>query len=265
VGSNIWNLRLVSDSSQVSALIQGQVQGAAAENFAALVALSGGTERDMYVIRYTTITAEKDDDLPFSIPRGVAAYALMGLGLISFFFLCLPQVADRREGVLETLRVLPTSPTALLLARVLALLVLQIVCAVLIAGNIGLLMAAIVEEVTLPSGWMVVAGVGGLALIDASYLCVGVLAPTAKLANSSASGPMTLQALLLIAGMWKQLPFWNDEAPPWLPLGGVLVVDGPFSCLISLVASAGAAVLLVSICGHLLATRVSLVLRRGDE
>jgi hypothetical protein len=140
-----------------------------------------------------------------------------------------------------------------------------VACASLVAVNLVILLSGLLHELALPSPWALLASLGGLFLIDSTYLVVGVVAPTAKNANSFSSLPMTVQVSLLLAGSWKELPFWNGPAPAWLPLGGALVVDGPYSCLISLVASAGAGLLLLSVSGHLLQTRVGLVLRRGDE
>lgn len=259
-----WRLEIVSDSPSLTAVVRGEVEAAASDALSAAVALGGGQEKDRIVVRLSTVEAEEESRLPFFPKRGVIAYLMMGMSLIAFFTLCLPHIADRREGVLETLRVLPCSPTALLAARVLALLGLQLACLLLVGANCWLLAGAALGNVSLPSPWMAPAVIGGLLFADVSYLCVGVLAPTAKLANSFSGIPMTVQVGLLLAGMWKQLPLFG-QAPAWLPLGGVLVVEGPYTCLISLVSSAGAGLFLLGVCGHLLATRVELLLRRGDE
>lgn len=260
-----WRLEMVADSPTLVGQINDIVDDAAEDELAALVALAGGKPNDVMVVSLRTVSAEDGDNLPFSIKRGLCGYLLLLLGMIAFFFLCLPQIADRREGVLETMRVLPISPYALLWARCLAMVLVQLSSGILLVGNVLLTISATVGDVTLPSVWMAVAGVGGLIFVNAGYVCVGVLAPTAKIANSFSAVPMTIHGGLLLAAVWNHFPFSAEEAPSWLPLGGVLMVMGPVACFKSLASSLGCAALLVTGAGHLLQTRVGLVLRRGDE
>lgn len=260
-----WRLELVGDTTRVVNQVQRQIEEAAREQLDAWVFLSGGKENDAVVVSMELEKFEEDSKFPLDVGRGLAAYTLLLLGLVSFFFLALPQVADRREGWVETFRVMPVSPMYFLWARLLSILALQLCCGALIAANIWMLMASALQAIPLPSPWLLISGVGALVLVNAFYLCVGVVAPTAKLANNVSSGPMTLQVLLLLAGAAKQVPYWGAVAPPYLPIGGALVVEGPVTCLVSLTASIGMAIVLVSVCGHLLQTRVSLVLKKGDE
>lgn len=255
-----WRLDLVVDQREVRDQVRDAAESAGGDVAADWVALAGGSpDHDIDVVSLVTLDhPDRDRPLPFDPVRGALAYIVFMLGLVAFFFLSLPSVVDRREGVTETLRALPISPTRLVWARILALVVVQVIAAGLFAANVLLLLAQVDLELGLASAWVHVPGVFAAVLaVDALYGVLGVLAPSARLANNLSSTVMTATTVLLVWGT-------TGDPPAWIPLAGVLVAATPVEHVVAITASLGLAAVVVAITGHLLATRVSLVLGRGE-
>jgi hypothetical protein len=255
-----WRLDLLVDDEVLAANIRGAVDDAGEAVVSDWVALAGGAPAHVVdVVDLVTIDhPDRDATLPFDPLRAGLAYGVCVLGFIGFFFLTLPSVADRRDGVTETLRALPISPTRLVWARVLALVALQALTAALLLVNGVLLLAQVSGSFGFGGLWGYVPGVlAVLVAIDALYATLGILAPSARMANNLSSLVMTSSTGLLVWGA--------VGAPPvWVPLAGLLVAKTPSEHAIVCVAALGVAALAVAIAGHLLATRVSLVLPRGE-
>ncbi|MFN7146349.1 MAG: hypothetical protein ACK4YP_21430, partial [Myxococcota bacterium] len=188
-----------------------------------------------------------------------AAYAVFTLGTVAFFFLSLPVVSDRREGVTEAYRVLPIPPTAPLWARLLALLALQVAAGALVVGNVVLLLAPMLRG-EIP-GMPILADLPGVlaavVFVNALHVAVGVYAPNAKAANSASGFAVMCTLSLLLYGLL-------GEPPAWVPVAGVFDAVGPGERAVAVVVTLAAAAAVVGVCGRLLATRVKLVLPGMD-
>ena len=249
-----WQVALVADTRAVEGKLRDAAEHAGHEVLADIVALAGGDpERDLEVARVDV------HDVPVPWPvnptRGLVAYGVFALGSVAFFFLSLPVVADRREGVTEVLRVLPVPPTAALWARLFAQLALQLVAAALVAGNVVLLVAPLLRgDLFAAPGLADLPGfVACVVLVNALHVAVGVYAPNAKVANS-ASGTAAFTTLGLIGLGLLGAP------PAWVPLAGILAANTPLDAAIGVVVTLAAAAAVLAACGHFLLTRVSLVL-----
>lgn len=224
-----------------------------------LVAASGGEpERGVRVALVRPVGL--DEDAPFDVERFARAYALFTIGMVAFFFLSLTGVADRREGVTESLRVLPVPPVAMLWARVLAVLALQLLASLLLLLNFVLLFHNLGEGVILPPlTWSLLPSFSaGLLLVDALYAVLGVLTTSAKAANNAAS--VVILAVLLLLYLGVQL-----DLPAWTPLAGFVAASTWSAHLQATVGSALVAILVLGASARAMQRRVDLVLPRGDE
>lgn len=249
-----WAVRVVADTHRLEVDLRAAAEDAGRDVLADYVALAGGDpDRDLEVAEITVL------DVPTALPidpaRGLLAYCIFGLGGVAFFFLSLPVVADRREGVTEAYRVLPVAPTAPLWARLFAQLVLQLVAGALVVGNAALLLGPLLrgEIPGLPKLADLPGVVAAVIFVDALHVAVGVYAPNAKAANN-ASGFAVLAAMGLLG-------YGLFETPPaWVPLAGVIAATDPLDRAIGVVSTLAASAAVVAVCGRLLATRVTLVL-----
>jgi hypothetical protein len=249
-----WAVRIVADTHRLEVALRRAAEDAGRDVLADYVALAGGDpDRDLEVADISVL--EVPTALPVDPARGLLAYCVFGLGGVAFFFLSLPVVADRREGVTEAYRVLPVPPTASLWARLLALLALQLVAGALVVGNAALLLGPLLrgEVPGLPTLADLPGVVAAVVFVDALHVAVGVYAPNAKAANN-ASG-------FAVMGAMGLLGYGLFAAPPaWVPVAGVLAAAEPLERVVGVVATLAASAAVVAACGHLLATRVSLVL-----
>jgi hypothetical protein len=251
-----WILEVASDDRGVSDAIAEAAEAAAAETFDALVVLAGGSPGDARVATVETLPFEKESRLGFDLPRGLRAYALVGLGAMSMFFLTLPMVADRREGLTETFRALPTPITAVLWSRTLAVTLLQVLGAALIVLNFLLLLPMLGKGFVAPPIAAEIPGlVAGLIATNSLFVAVGVVSPTPKAANNTSSLAMMVQLGLLLLGVF---------GPPlaFVPLTGVVSANTAVERGVAVVSTLAFASVVLAICGHLLHTRVRMVLPR---
>lgn len=256
-----WELDLVADDADAAREVERAAEDAGSDVLADLVALAGGDPAEVLDFAdVQTVTAGDALDLPFAPRPAAVAYGLFMLGLVGFFFLTLPAVADRREGVTEALRVLPVPPTAMLWARLGALLVVQGLVGALLVVNLVLLFAPFArgEMVDVPGLADLPGAIAGVVLVDALYVAVGVLSPTARTANNTSSITMTIQLVALGAGLFA-------SPPAWVPMAGLLVAQGLSERVVAVIATLLPAVLIVELCGRLQASRVDLVLPKGAE
>lgn len=249
-----WTVRIVASTRKVERRLERAAEDAAREELADIVALAGGDPaRDLDVADIDVL------DVPTALPvdpaRGLVAYAVFGLGSIAFFFLSLPVVADRREGVTEAYRALPIPPTATLWARLLALLVLQLLAGGLLVGNGALLLAPLVrgEIPGLPKLADLPGLVAATVFVNALHVAVGVYAPNAKAANNASGFAVFIGIGLLVWGLL-------GAPPAWVPVAGLLAAVEPVHRAVGVLTTLLASAAVLVVCGHLLATRVSLVL-----
>lgn len=254
-----WRVEVLADEQWVVNAIGASVRRGGREWLADMVALAGGDpERDLWTAE-VEVVAEDRSKLPFSLARGLSAYTSFMLGFVAYLFLALPLVADRAEGVTETLRALPISPARTMLARLLALGLLQSLVAVLVAVNVALLFAPLArgEEFPVPTVAQLAAVVTSTLFVSAGYALVGTIAPTIKTASNGATLVMFTHLALMA---WALL----GEPPAFVPIAGAIAATSAVGQGIGVAASLFGALALVALMGHLLSTRVELVLPRGN-
>lgn len=254
-----WLVELVSDDRGVSERVETAVESGADEVFDAIVALSGGQPGAVRVASVTILSFEGNDASGFDAGRGARAYILMVMGAISMIFLTLPMVADRREGLTETMRALPVPITATLWSRALAMTGLQLVGTSLLAGNLLLLLPLLQPGAVPPPLVVEVPGfAAALLATNAMFVAVGVVADSAKAANNVSSLVMLVQIGALLLGVFGE---------PWslVPIAGVIAADsaparagGVLGCVLFTFA-------VLFACGRLLHNHVRFVLPRGTE
>lgn len=251
-----WRIDVVTDERWLADELDAIAAEAGDAWLADMVVLAGGDlDADLEVARWEL---RKDAAWvpPFPIERGIVAYASFVLGLVAYLFLALPMVADRAEGVTETFRALPVSPARVVLARLLAMGVLQVLVVVLVVLNLALVYAPAFRSGLMPG----IGEIFGIALatflVSALQALVGVLSPTVKAAGNGASLVMFLHLGLLAWGLF-------GTPPPLVPIAGVLAAVEPGARWLAVAVSVGVAALVVGWTGQLLGRRVDLVLPRG--
>lgn len=253
-----WQVHVVADEQWVANAMGAAIRRSAEGWLADIVALAGGDPEVDLEVSDVRVVPEDRRSFPFSIARGLSAYSSFMLSFVAYLFLALPLVADRTEGVTETLRVLPISPARTMLARLLAIGCLQAVVALLVTVNIALLFAPLArgEEFPVPTGAQIAAVVTSTLFVSAAYGLVGVVAPTIKTASNGATlvmfGHMGLMAWALLG-----------QPPAIIPIAGAIAATTPAAQLVGVASSVAAALGLVLWIGRLLSTRVDLVLPRG--
>ena len=254
-----WRFAILARTPATQDQVEQALEEAGEDWVADTIALGGGTETDLHPATMRMDLLEHTR-LPFDAVRGLLAYAVFSVGLLAFFLLTLPAVADRREGVTETLRVLPIRPGRMVTARVLALVSVQLVASVFVLLNLAILALPALSSLDLPRPpWERLPGlVASVAMANAGYALVGTVSPSARIANSTSSIPMTLQLGLLVFGVL-------GSPPVWVPMAGVLVAGTWFEHVVAFLSTVAATIAILRVCGWLLETRVSLVLRRGDD
>lgn len=253
-GGERWTFEIVADDEEVERALDLGLEGAGRDWLDDQVAMAGGEPlRDVTVVQATTLDIE--EPFPIDPARGVAAYAVFTAGTVAFFFLALPVVSDRREGVTEAYRVLPVPATAPLWARLFALLALQVAAGALVVGNIALLLAPLLrgEIPGMPLFADLPGVIAAVVFVDALHVAVGVYAPNAKAANSASGFAVFCALSLLLYGLL-------GEPPAWVPVAGVFAAAGVFERVVAVVVTVAAAAAVIGVCGRLLATRVRLVL-----
>lgn len=254
-----WLIDLVSDDGDVSERVSSAMSEAAEAELDAIVSLSGGVPAEVRVATARMVYFDGESALAFHRVRALRAYALMSMGGIALYFLTLTMVADRREGVTETMRALPIPITALLWSRVLASTGLQLLGSGLVCANLFLVLPMLGGRFTIPPFWVEVPGYAA-ALLAANSLLVatGATAPSPKTASNNAALAMFAQSGLLLWGAFGE-PF------ALVPIAGAVAADGAVGRALAVVGCLTFSVLTLALCGKLLHTRVSLVLPRGTE
>lgn len=218
-----------------------------------VIAAGGEPERDLVVARTTVLDFPRPP--PFSKQRAAWAYVVFVVSMVGFFFCSLTGVADRNEGVTETLLATPVRATSLLTARMGAVLVLQLIACLLLVANVVLLARGMGRTLPLPplAPGMVLSLLGGTALCDAIYLLVGTWSPNAKAANNIGGAAMLGVIALLALGVLA-------DAPAWLPLAGIGAARTGMDHAIAGLSCALATVLVVGATAARLERRVDLKL-----
>ncbi len=225
----------------------------------AVAAAGGVPDRDLWVAQLDSMKLDAAEPQLMDPVRGWRAYVIFLLGSVAFFFLSLTGVADRRQGVTETLSVLPVSRQAMLWARLLALFSLQVMATVGLGVNFLLLLASIAADrhLDLPSGWAWLSLAGAVLLSDALYSVIAVVAPSAKAANNGSSAVMLVLAALLGLGVFV-------DGAWWVPLAGGVSALGPLQNGVALLSSLLATAAVVWGCARALDRRVDLVLKGAE-
>lgn len=249
-----WVVHVVADDTELEVSLTTAVDQAGDRMLADLVAVSGGVvEADLWVAGIATLPLPAEE--PFSIRRAAYAYAVFTVSLVGFFFASLSGVADRNEGVTETLLAAPVRAQTLLAARLTAVLALQVLACLLMAANVILLLSNtgdLLQEAQLTPA-MVVSLLGGAALCDAFYLLVGTWSPNAKSANNI--GGAVMMGLLALLGVGVVA-----EVPIWLPLAGITSAETPAEHIVAGLSSLVAAAIVVAAGGARLERTVALKL-----
>lgn len=249
-----WVVRVVTTDQALHDRLAAAVARAGDEVLTDLVVLSGGDPRtDLELARVVVLPVEEPEAFP--LVRSVRAYGVFLVSLVGFFMLALAGVADRNEGVTESLLATPARGWQVLTARLLATLGLQALASLLLVGNVLLLLANIDgPHQELLRGPAQAAGLlAAAALCDALYLLVGTWSPSAKAANNAGGLVMTAVIGLLALGV-------ADLAPAWLPLAGVGAAQTGAEHLQAALASALLAALIVAGTAAALDRRVDLKL-----
>ncbi|RME23381.1 MAG: hypothetical protein D6798_13585 [Deltaproteobacteria bacterium] len=255
-----WRFVVDGDDPDVVAALRGQLVALGDDWLEDAVAAAGGDpEVDLWVARVDVQALEPTEPQLLDPVRGWRAYVIFLLGSVAFFFLSLTGVADRRQGVTETLAVLPVSRQAVLWARLLALFLVQVMATVGLGVNFLLLLASVAadRDLQVPGGWALLSLAGAVLLSDALYGIIAVVAPSARAANNGSSAVMLVLVALLCVGVFV-------DGAWWVPLAGGVSARGPLENGVCLVSSLVATAAVVGMCARALDRRVDLVLKGAE-
>ncbi len=173
------------------------------------------------------------------LPKGSVAAYLAFAPIWALLYALVPlAAADRASGLYETLAVLRLRRWEPVLARVVAATVVAF-------GGAALFFAAVVALIggtTLlePHPSDILRVVLAQALMTASLLWTGEVAPTPVLAMQSAGSVLMVQMALLGLGI--------AMGQAWIPLGGIFVAEGVLGWLAGVASTVGATAAIVALC-----------------
>jgi hypothetical protein len=148
------------------------------------------------------------------------------------FVISVQGIADRESGVAEQLQVAPVQEGTRMLARLLAMTLVELMAIVVPIANMALFI-----QLELPLGAFLLGGtklVTGLLLINTGSLLVGELSDNVEHLINLTSAPLLLGGMVMLAVGLK----WSI---PWLPLAGLVQAETSAEVLVAVSASAAAA------------------------
>jgi hypothetical protein len=195
-------------------LMNAAVREAGTATLEGILAASGGDPaRDLQSAPVTLDIEAEGASGPVTVSASsLAAYLVWLLGLVGYLLLVGGPVADRNDGVIESVLTTPTPPTAYLTARVLAVTIVQGIAGFVLYGGVYLLLSSRIS--LLPPLGAPTAVLAAASVLNAGYLALGILSPSLKTA-SNAAGMLWLAASVGMAASAL------SGAPSWVPLTGV--------------------------------------------
>lgn len=233
-----WRVSVTSESKRVTNNVEEALE-AAAEDWleSAVLAAGGELEHDLWLLRTWTLHESSAEERAGSgwVQAWLMAWVLLIALLGGVFVLSVQGIADRESGVAEQLQVAPILEGSRMLARLLAMTLVElVVIGVLLANLVLLLEAAPSLRESSHIGAQMLAG---LLLINTGSLLVGELSDNVEHLMNITSAPLLLGGMGLLAAGLK----WPV---PWLPLAGLLQAETIADLLVAVAASLAAAALL---------------------
>jgi len=171
-----------------------------------------GEGADIFHVWWSTVPAEAGPSGTGRFQVALAAYVAFLLGLISYQVVPIAVVSDRLEGIAESFGATPVPPVALVLSRLVAVTLLELLALALLLFSAWGLLSQLVD-LTLPGAEVLGRAGAALLLLNSLYLLPGVRAGSAREALNLSSVVLLFTSALLGAGLLG--------APSWVPLAGL--------------------------------------------
>jgi hypothetical protein len=177
------------------------------------VLASGGAENaDLFHLWWSTVPLPRPPREGGRFQAALAAYLAFLVGLVSYQIVPIAVVSDRLEGISESFGATPAPLWALLVSRLLAVTLVELLALGLLMLSALALMASWVA-VPVPSGETLARALSALVLINTLYLLPGVRARSAREALNLSSIVLLGTGGLLAGGLLG--------LPDWVPLAGL--------------------------------------------
>ncbi len=214
-----------------------------------VMASGGASIGDLFHLWWKTVPLEGPPPSQGRLQVLALGYVAFLLGLVSYQVVPISLVSDRLQGIAESFGATPVSRAVLLVSRLVAITLVELLAvALLLLGAWGLLSSSV--DVPVPDVEGVARAVAALAFINALYLLPGVRARSAREALNLSSIVLLTTGGLLVGGVLG--------LPAWVPLSGVATaapgVEGWTAA-----ASTGAGALVALVLAVMLTTSESLV------
>jgi ABC-type Na+ efflux pump permease subunit len=177
------------------------------------VLASGGAHLgDLFHLWWKTVPMERPPPAHDRFQALVLGYVAFLLGLVSYQVLPIAMVSDRLDGIAESFGATPVSRAVLLLSRLIALTLVELLALGLLLLSAWALLSSL-ADVPVPDAEGVARAIAALTLINALYLLPGVRARSAREALNLSSIVLLTTGGLLGGGL--------AGLPTWVPLAGV--------------------------------------------
>ena len=241
-----WRATAVAGDSRLKGRLEAAIKDAGDELLRDWIAAGGddpGALLDFAELNLLPIEADKTaDPIPFIDGPGGLGIVLLMVAVLSQYLVPVIHVSDRLAGVAESLAVTPAGRGELLVARLLAFTLVEMLAAALVVGNLHLLLSALPGR-SLPSLVAVPAVLSGALFINAAFLMVSLPSNNVQQAVSRAS--ILLVALGTLAGAGVQLKQVG------LPFAWLFAAEGPAELLLASASCTAGAVLLTAAAARL--------------
>jgi len=241
-----WRATAVAWNQRTTGRLEAAITSAGDEALRDWVAAGGHDPEallDFAIINSLPAQSEDaPDPIPFIDGPGGLAIVLLMVAVLSQYLVPVIHVSDRLAGVAESLAVTPAGRGSLLVARLLAFTLVEMLAAALVVGNLHLLLSALPGR-SLPSLASAPAVVCGALFINAAFLAVSLPCNNVQQAVSRAS--ILLVVLGALAGVGAQL------AQPALPFAGLFSAEDDGSLLLASLSCLLGAALLTAVAARL--------------
>ena len=232
-----WRVSVVSEDEGYIEEIEDALDEAGDEWLEDIVVASGGVvDRDLWLARIFVLKNEGEPKKKSGARlQSPIVFFFLQMGLLGgVFFLSVMGIADRNQGVSEQFQVAPVPEGTVMLARLVALTLMELLAAAALVANFVVVVGA-----SVPLGVYMAGGLSltvGFLLINTASLLLGEW-------SESIEQLVNLTATPLVLGGTALLFFGNKSEMAWVPLGGLInataVHELAVAVLSSLSATAG--------------------------
>jgi len=232
-----WRVSVASESERAASDVEDALEEAAEDWLEAAVLAAGGVlDHDLWLLRIRTLheSGAEEETTRSGLQQDIFGWVLMIALMGGLFVISVQGIADRESGVAEQFRVAPVQEGSRMLARLLAVTLVELVAIGMLMSNLALLMGS---ELSLGGALLGCTKLlTGLLLINTASILVGELSDNVEHLMNITGAPLLLVgfALLFVGLKWSI---------PWLPLAGLIQAETGAEILVAVSATTATAAL----------------------